>query len=349
MNLLCPNCQKMLTVPEQYAGQMMKCPLCAGTFTVPGLPAATLPPPPPPVETIPFQADPVPPPPPPPPPSPVSTSTPPAIVEKPLSTAPAWTPPPPPPPPGDYTRTYSVWLSPKVLVWLPAPALLLIFVLSFFPWVGIYPGGVAAVWQNAWQAAFAYYGEDKDMQSEAGPGYKIVSENDLKKKDESDKVKVVDNRPTWSPGLVLYLLLFLFTLAVTVLVTVVGLLPIKLPPPMQQFLPWRWAVVAGLNLLTLLLLSLSLVFGFSLENKFTEYYKARIATGEEFRKENKTTVPKVVIEAEEGIFASADRQTAILKVVVFLHLLALVVSLLMLWLNHREKIGRPVPRFDLQV
>ena len=38
MNLLCPNCQKMLTVPEQYAGQLMKCPLCAGTFTVPGLP-----------------------------------------------------------------------------------------------------------------------------------------------------------------------------------------------------------------------------------------------------------------------------------------------------------------------
>ncbi len=72
MNLLCPNCQKMLTVPEQYAGQMMKCPLCAGTFTVPGLPAAAAPPPPPPVETIPFQSDPMPPPPPPPPPTPVA-------------------------------------------------------------------------------------------------------------------------------------------------------------------------------------------------------------------------------------------------------------------------------------
>src|SRR5438128_387044 len=54
MNLLCPNCGKMLTVQEQYAGQMMKCPLCAGTFTVPALPAggveppATVPPPVPP-------------------------------------------------------------------------------------------------------------------------------------------------------------------------------------------------------------------------------------------------------------------------------------------------------------
>ena len=38
MNLLCPNCQKMLTVPEQYAGQLMKCPLCSNNFTVPALP-----------------------------------------------------------------------------------------------------------------------------------------------------------------------------------------------------------------------------------------------------------------------------------------------------------------------
>ena len=45
MNLLCPNCQKPLTVPEQYAGQPMRCPLCAGTFTVPALPQTPAPPP----------------------------------------------------------------------------------------------------------------------------------------------------------------------------------------------------------------------------------------------------------------------------------------------------------------
>src|SRR5207248_4457653 len=40
MELLCPNCQKKLTVPEQYAGQLMRCPMCQGTFTVPSLPSA---------------------------------------------------------------------------------------------------------------------------------------------------------------------------------------------------------------------------------------------------------------------------------------------------------------------
>jgi hypothetical protein len=39
MNLLCPLCQKMVSVPEQYAGQLTKCPLCGGTFTVPAPPA----------------------------------------------------------------------------------------------------------------------------------------------------------------------------------------------------------------------------------------------------------------------------------------------------------------------
>src|SRR6516162_9166111 len=39
MELLCPNCQKKLTVPEQYAGQIMRCPLCQGTFNVPAIPS----------------------------------------------------------------------------------------------------------------------------------------------------------------------------------------------------------------------------------------------------------------------------------------------------------------------
>src|SRR6516225_3117625 len=43
MNLLCPNCQKPLTVAEQNAGQLMKCPLCNNTFTVPALAPAMAP------------------------------------------------------------------------------------------------------------------------------------------------------------------------------------------------------------------------------------------------------------------------------------------------------------------
>jgi LSD1 subclass zinc finger protein len=33
--MLCPSCQKMLEVPNQYAGQQVRCPLCNNVFTVP--------------------------------------------------------------------------------------------------------------------------------------------------------------------------------------------------------------------------------------------------------------------------------------------------------------------------
>src|SRR5262249_34917056 len=117
MNLLCPSCQKMLTVPDQYAGQQMRCPLCNNIFTVPALPDAAPPPPaPPPAAAPPPAPAPLPhrarhpraaPPPPPPPPS----YTPPA---------PPSTPAPPAPPPvvRDYQKLRSLTLNPTVLTWV---------------------------------------------------------------------------------------------------------------------------------------------------------------------------------------------------------------------------------------
>src|SRR5438094_2130216 len=38
MNVLCPNCQQKLSVSEENAGQLMKCPACSRYFSVPALP-----------------------------------------------------------------------------------------------------------------------------------------------------------------------------------------------------------------------------------------------------------------------------------------------------------------------
>src|SRR5437899_1233357 len=40
MKLLCPNCQREITVPDQFAGQQMRCPICTQVFTAPALPSA---------------------------------------------------------------------------------------------------------------------------------------------------------------------------------------------------------------------------------------------------------------------------------------------------------------------
>src|SRR5436853_1809910 len=37
MNLVCPHCQKLVTVPDENAGQMASCPACKEKFVVPSL------------------------------------------------------------------------------------------------------------------------------------------------------------------------------------------------------------------------------------------------------------------------------------------------------------------------
>src|SRR5712691_9866367 len=120
MELMCPNCQQKLTIPDQFAGQLMRCPLCNGTFTAPALSA-----PPPPVFSMAAEA---------PPPAP------------PLSTAPEPTPPPtlepipetmPPPLPGEYAHSFKIVFSPRVIPWITPAGLLCVFLLSFMSWIGV--------------------------------------------------------------------------------------------------------------------------------------------------------------------------------------------------------------------
>src|SRR6266700_1928412 len=127
MNLLCPNCGKMLTVPEQYAGQLMKCPLCSGTFTVPALPPSggglDAPAPPSSAPEPAFQA------------APPEPPAPPPLV--PQSGGPIMPPPSPRPvTAGDYHRHFLIPANEKILQWVTPAALLLVFILQFFPWIG---------------------------------------------------------------------------------------------------------------------------------------------------------------------------------------------------------------------
>lgn len=173
MHLQCPTCQQTLEVPEQYIGHQMQCPLCKNNFTVPGgtgnaqaisptpAPAYSSPPtqqqqpapkqaPPthqgtePPVFD--FAEDPEPAPPP----------------QAPQSTGYSSTPPPPPPPqeeepamllmseddydqgrraphvsPGEYRKTRTIWISPRVIPWFPPICMTAIFIFSFLPWVAM--------------------------------------------------------------------------------------------------------------------------------------------------------------------------------------------------------------------
>jgi hypothetical protein len=344
MNLLCPNCSKMLTVPEQYAGQLMKCPLCSGTFTVPGLPTAPAPAPAPSLAAAPAEPTLAP---------TLSPTSSPVASEvyhltpepEPLADANTFSPVPrpaaaettaattPPTAPSlgtepalGYQRTLSVWFSDRVLQYVAPAAVFLIFVLQFFSWVGIYLGGVPFVTQSAWGAAFASFNPDADIEAKAegfSPSFK----------EEVDK-------PGASALSIFYLLLFLPTLALTIAVPVLTLFPLKLPPFVQNLWPWRWGIVAAVNLIVFFFLVLQLLVGFSLEAKVKEQADKAVAA-----LKAKTTAEIKGADMVYGMITGFAQRTFALKLAVFLHLLAIVSAGMVFWIQQRP--NRPLPRLDL--
>jgi hypothetical protein len=149
----------MLQVPEQAAGQQMRCPLCNNTFTVPPLPdapsLAPSPPPPPPASP---QL-----------PAPAATDVfsladdhnPPLPVLTPAAPPPlpvsSRTPAPPPPPPvvGDYTKMRSIVISPRIVPWIAPIAIFIVFLLTFTPWLHVTSKVLKeSVSENAWNLGF---------------------------------------------------------------------------------------------------------------------------------------------------------------------------------------------------
>src|SRR5262249_25020445 len=111
-----------------------------------------------------------------------------------------------------YLKVFSITFSPQVLQYFAPVAVVLIFVLQFFPWVGVYRGGTAAAAQNAWQATIGSSSPEEDLE----PLFKPPS------------------APPFSFLMLFYLLLFLVTLVLTVACVVVPYLHLKLPPAVEK-------------------------------------------------------------------------------------------------------------------
>ena len=150
MDLMCPHCQRRVTIPDSQAGQVASCPLCAKQFMAPSLaPPPPLPPPPVPSVSAPegsYGLEPAPVP----PPSPYLSAPLPPIPSR----QPEPAPPPPPVPPGDYTRSCVGSLNDTWLAFVSPACVAAIFVLSFFSWH--YTGPLNAI--SLWGLSFTDHG-----------------------------------------------------------------------------------------------------------------------------------------------------------------------------------------------
>jgi hypothetical protein len=389
MLLMCPNCQKDLTVPEQYAGQKMKCPHCTTVFNVPALPApvasadpgqpafaanpaptpafapAELPAPTPepvpafnmPAATvapapapIPFQQEPEPafkvnPAPAPtvqPMPNPVPPATAPQATQTQTSTPQFST---SQNAPAGYANTCAMTFSPAVIQYIPAVSLFLIFVLSFFTWVGIYPGGIPAATQGPWSAAFGMLTVDADLTG-GEREFKVVTAKDVQDaKDAKDaKDLPVSTEPSASVLILFYLLPFLLVgMVVSIAVVALPFIKVPLPPAVQQLLPMKWLIVMGLNVVLLLLLTLQMLLSFSLETTFAAWVERQ--PGTTAKNEQTPSVKKA--QAIKGEFSMWIQRTIWLKLAYLLQLLA-TASAIFIWWSERRGHGKPTPVLELR-
>jgi hypothetical protein len=310
MELLCPSCQRRLTIPDQYAGQPMKCPMCNNAFTAPALApvpgAATYTPPPPA-----------------PPPAPSGDAL---AAGAPPQAAPA-----PLPPPGDYIAHKSIWFSPRVLPWVVLGALLLVFILSFFPWDRTLGDAFgehnSIISQSAWQAAFGSYSV-------------YPAPADKEKKELPAELQ--------TPGgvnilILFYVLLLILLLLVTAAAVVVDVIQAPLPPAVQQLLPWRWAAVAGLTALTFVLLVLQLLLGFRMENALAR--NVDYGVDKMLERSSKESDKEQAAAARTAARTFGHHRSTFLTLALLLHLAALLCSVPLFLGDPRR--GRPIPRLDL--
>jgi len=210
---------------------------------------------------------------------------------------------------------------------VPLVCIVLIFFLQFFSWVGIYPGGVPLVSQNAWQAAFGLTpAPDKDL------------------KDTFPISKEKETEPGVSLLLLFYLVpFFLVTLVVSVGVAVLPYVKVQLPPQVQQLLPWKWAIITGLNAILLLFLGLQVVLNFSLETVFNRYVNEQ----PEFKKSAETTKDEKLLEVKKGQLLTWPQRTIWLRLTVWLHILSTLAAAYVYCMEKRGP-GKPLPRLELQ-
>jgi hypothetical protein len=273
----------------------------------------------------------------PPPSAPAVSTAPPTPVSQPApSTA----------PPAGYTRALTIWFSDRVLKWVPPAALVLIFVFQMPAWVGVYPGGVPAITQNAWQAGFSGGSPDNDMKKY----YPVISDEDVKKSGEGSSKSARSADVVTKPGVSLltlfYLLFFLVTLIVTLAVAALPFVKMPLPPQVQQLVPWRWVIVAGLNAVLLLFLCLQLAPGvnFDLESKAYNW----INNQPEYNKDTSKLTSQQYKEREEfiGEHEAWVQRTVWLRLVVLLHFLATISAAIVYGIEKRGP-SKPLPRLEL--
>jgi hypothetical protein len=135
-----------------------------------------------------------------------------------------------------------------VAPWLAPAALLVAFVLTFFPWVGVYPNGMPVYTQNAWKAARGTFAADP-------AGDEVMK-----------RAETLESHKSLSLTLIFYLILLVPAVLLGVVDRALPLLGAPVPDVFRSVWVHRQVILLGLSAALLVLLLLALTLGFGLES-----------------------------------------------------------------------------------
>lgn len=320
--LICPNCAKFVTVPDDAAGTTVPCPECKAPFAVPARydPVVAVPVPPP-----------APPPAPPPPePPPVIPPAPPGLVPLPTTAPSAAL-------PAGYTRSAGITLTPNALAWVPAVGLTLILLLTPLTWVASYVGGHPVYAQGAWGALWG--SSSRNFQLEEMARQQGGWPADVLNKVYSD----------W-PLMLPYLLVLVLAVAVAWAERLIGGVDRARLPRQFGFIgdvwPHRIPLLAGLATTAALLLFAQMGRGFGLERAVRQTVVERFADERQKAAGNPSALDAIEFKADQEMNRFNLSRTFWLGLVVVAHVVVVLAMLGRAWLDRRG--NKPPPRLVLQ-
>jgi hypothetical protein len=232
-----------------------------------------------------------------------------------------------PEPIGDYAHALPIKISLPVLRWLVPVCLILIFLLTFFPWIGSYPGGIGFSTQTGWGTAFGGWTLEAS-----------VEKKEKRRQDADEDYK--PEKPGASAFMIIYIILICLLTLASIGVIVLPFLPIRLPPLVETLKQMQGLILGGVALLAFLFLNMELIKGFNLSNLLRSKVEKQFKVDSD--DVEKRTEQQIV---QGGVLSGLSlEQTLWFRLVFWLNLLAIIGGALEFWVVRRG--NKPPPKIE---